>query len=247
MVQEQMAAIRSHYANMTGTTLSVWSGQADQGRLLDQNPRALLGVSSGAFFQPTGFVDPVHRRLISLAATDSLLDVVPRSSLHFTFLALSPDIFETVDELPHAFSSLQAIFADTVPAFSYRLTDLRLVPLPNCLLLAGVPDGQSLAVRQRLSDSLLESPWGEYLEARYRGFQIPPVIWHTTLARYGAERFPMVLRDLYAAHESEKIAALDLGRPELAVINYNWTVYTPMLSGEPIASGRKRTLDGVDR
>lgn len=219
-----MQPITDAYAAMTAQTLQAWQSHPGVGKLLvaDAN-RQHLGVSSGRNFMPTGKLQRLHGELLQLASADSLLDVVPAHGLHFTFLALAWDHFESADEVPAELQTLVPIFKETVARLNFRVCDLRLVPLKGALLLAGLPDAQTHATREQLARRVLQSPWRPHLEARYAGFPIPPLIWHITLARYAAEYAPQPLRDLYHHYSTTSFGDLELGEPQIGMINYNWT------------------------
>lgn len=219
-----MQEIIDTYTKMTEQTLQAWQSHPGVGDLLsaDQN-RQKLGVSSGRNFTPTGELQKLHSKLLQLSEKDPLLDVVPAQGLHFTFLALAWDHFASVDEMPPEINELVPIFKETVAGLNFRVCDLRLVPLKGALLLAGIPDAATHATRQKLAQRVLASPWKPHLEARYAGFPIPPQIWHITLARYAAEYVPQSLRDLYDHYRTTSFGDLELGEPQIGMINYNWT------------------------
>ncbi|MFN8444368.1 MAG: hypothetical protein U0175_26530 [Caldilineaceae bacterium] len=219
-----MQPIIDAYATMTQQTLQAWSAHPGIGAQQPAYPyKHQLGVSSGHPFAPSGVLKQLYDELCQLAATDPLYDVVPAHGLHFTFLALAWDRFNSIGEVPPEINELVPLFKETVAGLSFTVTDLRLVPLKNALLLAGLPDAQTYAVRQRLAQRVLQSSWRPHLEARYAGFPIPPLIWHITLVRYAAEYAPQPLRDLYQCYRTASFGSLELGEPQIGVINYNWT------------------------
>lgn len=219
-----MQPILDAYANMTQQTLQAWTAHPGIGETQPAYPyKHQLGVSSGRPFSPNGMLKQLHDKLCQLAEADPLYDVVPTHGLHFTFLALAWDRFNAIEEVPPEINELVPLFKATVAGLNFTVSDLRLVPLKNALLLAGLPDVQTYAIRQQLAQRLLQSAWRPYLEARYAGFPIPPLIWHITLVRYGAEYAPQPLRDLYQRYRRTSFGSLTLGEPQIGVINYNWT------------------------
>ena len=212
------------YAATTARTLQEWAAHPQIGAAvpIDLN-RQKLGVSSGRNFSPTGALQVLHAELLQLAADDPLLDVVPAHGLHFTFLALAWDYFDSLAELPPETAQTVAIFKETVAGLNFTVRDLRLVPLKGALLLAGIPTPESFARREALAQRLLQSNWRPYLEARYAGLPIPPLFWHITLVRYGAAYLPQPLRDLYHRYRTTTFDDLALGEPEIGAINFNWT------------------------
>lgn len=222
--ENKVQEILDTYASMTQQTLQAWADHPGIGPLQPPYPnRQQLGVSSGRSFTASGALSALHADLLRLAEADPLYDVVPAHGLHFTFLALAWDHFASLEELPPEIHELVPLFKTTVAGLNFTVTDLRLVPLKGALLLAGLPDPQSYAVRQQLATRVLQSTWRPYLEARYTGFPIPPRIWHITLVRYGAEYAPQSLRDLYQRYRTTAFADLQFGQPQIGIINYNWT------------------------
>lgn len=203
-------------------TLGAWAANPHTGDPLPPEPhRAQLGISSGKIFAARGALAQAHAELRALAAQDPLLDATPPTSLHFTFLALAWDRY-TLDTLPPEIQTLKPIFAKHTHGMDFSVDELRLLPLKNALVLAGLPSPNSFARRAALADELLGSAWAPLLRDRYRGFDIPPLFWHTTLARYGAPFAPASLRAFYARHASIPMGSLHFGEPVLAAVNYNW-------------------------
>ena len=142
--------------------------------------------------------------------------------LHSTFLAVTGHTYDALSDLPEL-DELRRIFARVCHGKSYGLRHLRLVALPNALLLAGYPDPETLARRHTLAENLLASPWQGSVRARYPGGPIPPVFWHSTLLRYQAERLPETIRRFYHARARERYGEVSLPIRLLAT-NYNWRI-----------------------
>lgn len=199
-----------------------WSQHPGIGSTL-QSPYApdLLGISSGNFLPPNRQLQKTLDDLLNAQRDDPLVDVIPQDQLHFTFLALSPHHYATVGELP-SLAPLREAFAccHNQPLI---VGNLRLVALPNALILAGIPSEDSMALRQRFVDHLRKTSWATHLTARYQGGPIPPVFWHTTLIRYHATYLPAPFRLFYAQHRH-----LDFGEIRLPIrllaVSYNWSV-----------------------
>jgi len=215
--------IESAYAAATQSTLDVWQDHADAGAVCSYpDDTAKLCVTSGCLFAQTGALADLHAGLTALAEVDARLDVVPASSMHFTFLAVSWGLFDAPSQAPAA-DELWAHFAAHVTDVRFVISRLRIVPLKNALILAGIPDPFTFGARQALAQVLLESRWQAHIEARYKGYSIPPLFWHTTLARANTEFAPLGLRDLFWAYRTRTFDDLRLGRPLLMLANYNWT------------------------
>ena len=222
------APILAAYERTRAATQDAWAANPRTGDPLPPEPhRAQLGISSGRIFAASGPLAQVHAELRALAAQDPLLDVTPANSLHFTFLALAWDRY-TLQTLPPELAALKPIFAKHTLGMDFAVTDLRLLPLKNALVLAGLPSPDSFARRNALAQELLASAWGPLLQGRYRGFDIPPLFWHTTLARYGAPFASQPLRDVYARHSAIGMGGLHFGQPLLAAVNYNWQQCHPL-------------------
>ena len=221
--------ILAAYEETTTATLKLWREHADCGDVEPyRDDTRRLCISSGCKFTSAGALRNLHDALLTLAKEDDAFDVTPVAGLHFSFLALSWGLYDEPSEYAHQADDLIAIFKQHTAGLHYRITQLRLVPLRNTLILAGVPDAASFAARQRFADAVMQSRWRSLLEARYAGYSIPPLFWHTTLARYNHQFAPATLRDVYAQFASCTFDDLSLGQPTLALVNYNWTRCFPM-------------------
>ena len=136
--------------------------------------------------------------------------------------------FEDVREIPDEFQCVREAYQELVSSLTFRVHRLRLHPLKNALLLAGIPDEDSFQTRERFAATLLSGPWASHLRARYEGFQIPPPLWHSTFARYEADYLPPEVRDLYHAYDGQQIETVEIGTLILACHNYNWTRFVAL-------------------
>jgi hypothetical protein len=220
-----MDEISQAYANRTEATLAAWRDHPDPGDPLPPSPnRQLLGVTSGCLFRAQGELAALHDELVELAARDSRLDVVPTDGLHFTFLALAWNRYASVEALPRPLAAVIPIFQQVASGLDYRLHSLRLVPLPNALVLAGLPDARTNQARQAFAEEVLATAWAPLIRDRYRDYPtIPPLFWHTTLARYGTHFASPALRRLYFRHKDISFGDLSLGRPQLVAASYGWS------------------------
>jgi hypothetical protein len=105
----------------------------------------------------------------------------------------------------------------------WKVNDLRLVPTRNALLLAGIPDMESLRIRKTITEEVLHSRWEPLIRERYKGFPIPPLIWHTTLMRSRREYLPESARQLFRDNRHAHFADIQIGFPILAAVTYNWS------------------------
>ena len=211
---------------MTTRGLDAWASASSAGEPIPADPlRKRLGVTSGRQFAPTGALIPLHAALLALAAGDPDVDVVPASSLHFTFLALAWDHYASAAEVPNT-SQLKPLFAARTREIPFTLGRLRLVAIPGALLLAGMPDPASAAARAGLAADLMAADWAPHIAERYRGYPFPPRIWHTTLARSRRQLATPGMRALFADYQNSAFDDLALGPPFLVAANYNWTLLT---------------------
>lgn len=211
------------YRTTTEKTLAAWERHPGVGEAVpEEDNRRHLGVSSGCLFQPRGQLSRCHQKLQHLASQDALLDVTPLEGLHFTFLALAWDYYSDLESLPLELSNLKRLYKQFVVTVDFRVDELRLVPLNNTLLLAGVPSVESYQMRQAFAEALLASPWRPHIEDRYKNHLIPPLFWHTTLARYRSSYASQALRELYFDYSNVTFGSLDLGKPQLVATTCNW-------------------------
>lgn len=217
------------YDEMTASTLKLWRehpGTGDVESYRDSTRR--LCFSSGCRMTAMGALREVHETLLALAKDDDAFDVTPAAGLHFSFLALSWGLYDEPDQYANDAGDLIAIFKQHTAGLHFRITQLRLVPLRNTLILAGVPDEASFIARNAFASAAMQAKWRALIEARYQGYAIPPLFWHTTLARYNRRYAPALLRNAYAQFAPCVFDDLSLGQPILALVNYNWTRYFPL-------------------
>lgn len=216
--------LEAEYAAMTARALDDWAREPNAGDRIPADPlRKRLGVSSGRTFLPTNGLASLHTALSALAADDDDADVVPASSLHFTFLALAWDHYARAQDVPNT-SQLRSLFAARTRGIPFILRRLRLVAMPGALLLAGISDPASAAAREGLAADLMAADWSPHIAERYRGYPFPPRIWHTTLARSRRQLATPGMRALFAEYRDSAFDDLTLGPPWLVAANYNWTI-----------------------
>ncbi|PWC19666.1 hypothetical protein [Brenneria corticis] len=210
------------YHSTSEATLQQWEKQSGIGELMKGHyyDTSRLAFTSG--FQPPA--TPDIRRLLAqldeLAGNDPLADVMPVYGLHFTFLPITQQIYSP-DRQPDNFSELQSLWQE-YEGKTVRISDLRLVALPGQLLLAGIPDKESIAARHQLASSLLASSWQEALRNRHANTPLPAPFWHSTLLRYRAQRLPEAFRQFFIAQRHQRYGSVH-GRLKLVLSNYNWT------------------------
>jgi hypothetical protein len=224
MSDEALSGPLAEYARLTASTLAAWRKHPETGDPVGLPPgRGALGITVGCWLPREDAVLAVHNRLAPLAATDMQMELVPRASLHYTFLALHWDLYDGWPAVPDELRQILPILDKHVNGLNFVVRDLRLVPLTNALLLAGMPDAACAAARQALVAELLTSPWRRFLEDRYAGYPLPPQVWHTTLARYRAGFASQAMRDVYFQNAALRIPKLSMGQPRLVLASETWS------------------------
>ncbi len=214
---------------MEKSTLSAWERAPGVGdRVPFPYDTDLLAFATGQKFQPIGSLLRLHDELLEAAESDPALLVVRQDCIHFTFLALSPHAYSGPANYPDRLLLLKRICREHLEGLDVAISSLRLVPLPNALLLAGIPDEKSLGRRSRFAAALLESEWADLIRARYGVHPIPPIIWHTTLARCRNELLPQAVRSLFFQYRDRSFEDIGLGQPILAAVAYDWSRIFPI-------------------
>lgn len=220
-------ALSALYEATSKRTLVAWQKTPDCGEVMQQgyyDPHK-LALASG--IQPTlstGIVS-LRQQLATLTSGDRLADVMPADGLHFTFLPLTLPLY-TDTEQPENIASLLEQWHRWQQS-TLHIRELRLVALPSQLLLAGIPDEESLQARQQFCDALLASPWRNHLIDRHAHTPLPAPFWHTTLLRYRAQYLPPSLRHFFLANRQQRYGSVE-GSLKLAQVNYNWTRVLPI-------------------
>lgn len=210
------------YRQTSDHTLSGWQQEQDGGAPLSESRYAKDKFALTAGIRPdiNDEIHPLLAELHRLSQRDPLADPMPFSALHFTFLAITQPIYielaAQVDftELQHAFNAITPL--------QVSLTQLRLVALPGQLLLAGIPDANSIAMRAAFTQRLLSTPWRTELQKRYPNTALPPPFWHSTLLRYEAEQLPQRFRSFFLDNRKTLCGAIEAPL-KLVMSNYNWS------------------------
>lgn len=211
------------YARTSEKTLAMWATQPDMGRIREEafyEPHK-LAITSG--IQPA-LTEPLKlllHELHELAQNDALADVMPFNGLHFTFFAITMPLYQPSD-IAKLDPFLLTAFKEHAKDLTVSISNLRLVALPNQLLIAGTPDVKSLAAKEAFASQLLDSPWREKLRERHGDIPLPPPFWHSTLLRYQADFLPARFRDYFHTQQSRIYGEVS-AQAQLAFTNYNWT------------------------
>lgn len=211
------------YTQTSENTLAKWAIHPGVGRVREEafyEPNK-LAITSG--MQPA-LTPPLHqllRELHELAHNDPLADVMPYTGLHFTFFAITMPLYQRRD-ISMLDQQLPTIFAEHANNLTASISNLRLVALPNQLLIAGIPDIESQSAKATFARQLLDSSWREKLRERHGDIPLPPPFWHSTLLRYQAQFIPRHFREYFLAHQSHHYGDVT-AQVKLAFTNYNWT------------------------
>ena len=216
----RLKQIAAAYHATRQRTLAVWQQSPGLGELAPPPYHPThRAYAIGSLFTPTPALEPI----ISRVATVEGVDGVARENLHYTFLALTPHQWDDFDAMsdPQFFAGAMRWHLSAV---AFEITDLRLLPLPNVLLLAGLPSIEMLDARDRLIAELLENATtATWLRERY-GNAFPPLFWHTTLARSRTALLPPPLRSLFNEFADTSFGTLAMPPPRLHAMNFDWTL-----------------------
>lgn len=218
---EVVNEIQNKYKYMHEDTLIKWQHHDDDNLTVEpMHHESHLGLCIGKHANVSSMLRDLMDELHSL--NDENLITTPLSGLHFAFLGCSKHIWSDVYDLPEEISDLKNVSHDVICDTDIKLNDLRLLSLPNSLLLVGLPDENSYEMRQELADRILQSKWREYLLDRYNQYAIPPFIWHITLARYKKQHFSEQIKSIYLSYVEKSFGSMQLGSPNLVAVNVDW-------------------------
>ncbi|MFU2317180.1 hypothetical protein [Rahnella sp. PCH160] len=215
------AIIQKAYDDATRRTLDEWNTHPDTGVIRTEpfyHPTR-LAITSGNRAGPD--MAGLLSALETAANGDPLADVAPLTGMHFTFFCITQALYDKPEDA-EGIAGLTDIFRKHCDGHTLHIQDLRLIALPDQLLLAGFPDEKSQRVRQSLVDDLMKTPWAEKIRERFPHTEIPQVFWHSTLLRYSAQYLPAPLRVWFLENQHKSFGSLSLP-VKLVMTNYNWT------------------------
>lgn len=216
--------VEEEYRRIEASALSAWDANPGMGSQIGLGYVAdLLGFSSGSKFSLFEALRQFMDELNRLSQSVEGLDILAERNLHFTFLALSQHRYSGADAFPENLSELKRVAKESLKSAPTYLSRLRLVPLSNAIVLAGVPDEESVSARAVFTEALLKSSWAPHLRQRYGQYSIPPLIWHTTLVRADRQYLPTAVRDLFHSWRRQDFGSLELDAPRVAAVTYNWS------------------------
>ncbi len=215
--------LQALYSTTSEKTLAKWAAQPERGEAMQQAfyNQHKLAITSGIKPALTGRLKNLLVEINELAQDDPLADAMPLSGLHFTFFAITMPVYQRGD-IADIDRNLSAIFANLAKNLNVSISNLRLVALPNQLLLAGTPDVKSYEAKEAFARQLLNTSWREKLRERHGDIPLPPPFWHSTILRYQADFLPARFREYFMAHQTDNYGDV-AAAVRLAFTNYNWT------------------------
>lgn len=221
-------SLQNLYRSTNENTAAMWAENAGIGEIKRGNyyDPVKLALASGIQPRVSTEVSRLIGELQQLIKDDSLADVLPTAGFHFTFLPLTPPLFNENEPLPQKVEELTKIWTG-FDAERIVIRDLRLVALPSQLLLAGIPDSPAIAMRQSFCEQVLDSHWKDELQTRHSGSPLPAPFWHSTILRYGADFLPASVRQFIIERLAVNFGDV-AGELKLARVNYNWTACYPL-------------------
>lgn len=214
------------YYQRSQETLRQWREPAIANRHDGFYPENLKAIAAG--IQPV-LTSPISTLLTDLqqqVLDDPLADIMHPDHFHLTFLAITPARYDRQHQ-PEGVEELQDIAVAHGVGSELTVRELRLVALPNQLLIAGIPDAAALAQRAALWQALRQSAWADALRERYPGSHQPPPFWHSTLLRYDAPLLPQSLQAFFKARINQRYGEIT-GRIGLRLVTYNWSKARPL-------------------
>ncbi|MDZ7279979.1 hypothetical protein N4G40_17140 [Pantoea eucrina] len=215
--------LQNLYRATNENTLNVWRQNAGIGNVKedDQYDPSTLALATSIRPALSAAVTRLIDELAQCTQRDPLADTLPANGFHFTFVPVTLPRYRAYERLPAEVDHLKQIW---VPfhGVNIAIRHLRLVALPNQLLLAGIPDAPAIALRQSFCDQVLDSYWKNALLQRHTGRPLPAPFWHSTLLRYRADFLPASVRRFFLTRQHVNVGDV-AGALTLAKVSYNWT------------------------
>lgn len=189
----------------------------------------LLALSSGSLYSlDKGYEGGESHLGRLLEELSSEQDISLTKTLHFTFLAITTNRY--VDsrafrqEHGESLKPLLSTFSSLTKDIQFTISNLRLVCLPDAILLAGIPSESAFRAREELSSFLVSSPLDKEYKERYRtASHLPPRFWHTTLVRGNTQFLDGRIRELFYRFQARDFGSLTLPPPHLTLCTFDWS------------------------
>jgi len=209
------------YHQRSQETLRLWRDPAAAEAHRGFYPEKLKAIATGIQPELTQPLQTLLTELQQRVLDDPLADIMQPAHFHLTFLAITPSRYDFAHP-PEGVDELRKIAAAHCLGSELSIRDLRLVALPNQLLIAGIPQAADVARRKAFWKALAGSDWAEPLRARYNGSDRPPPFWHSTLLRYEAPTLPDRLQQFFKARINQRYGDIT-GAIRLRLVTYNWS------------------------
>jgi len=213
------ASLEQIYRQRSQETQHIWQENPEQKTHSGFYPENLSAIATGIQPALNPQISELLAELGQLSQGDPLADVMHPDHFHLTFLAITPALYNNHRQ-PEAVSGLRKI-AEKYLHQTLRVRDLRLVALPNQLLIAGIPDAENSVQRTAFWRELQDSDWAGLLQQRYGGKE-PPLFWHSTILRYNATVLPDRLQRFFAQRSEQRYGEMT-GKIVLRLVSYNWS------------------------
>lgn len=156
-----------------------------------------------------------------VAQNDTTVHVTPGKGLHFTFFSITPHLYTGSNLPPH--ETLLEICLPILNQVEFVVHDLRLIALPDCLILGGIPTRTTYQLRHALAGALLQSDWKAAVRARHGSGKIP-IFWHTTIARSLTPICSASLQKIFKENQNKDYGSLSLPSPSLRAVSFDWSI-----------------------
>ncbi len=217
-----LESLHQAYEDVTQKTLKLWEKSAGCGVTRDEPfyPPTKLAISSGNRPALSPELLSLLGEMRACSRGDPLADPNPAAGVHFSFFPVTNALYDSVEEAQDR-DEVATIFTRCCADHVMHISQLRLVALPDQILLAGLPDAHSQQVRQHFAGALLASKWAGKVRARYPNGDIPQPFWHSTLLRYNAQFMSSELRSVFLRFQNHDFGEVSLP-VKLVMCNYNW-------------------------
>lgn len=222
------ATLEEIYRSANAKTVATWAEKTGIGKVKEANYYDPVKLALATGIQPplSAAVSRLITALQQCIQHDPLADLLPARGFHLTFLPLTLPLYKEHEPLPEKVAQLAAIWSD-YEAKKLVIRHLRLVALPDQLLLAGIPESPAADLRQTFCEQVMQSDWKAELLMRHAGRALPAPFWHSTILRYHADFLPDSLRRCFLEHQDRDYGEVS-GELILASVNYNWTTCHPL-------------------
>ncbi|RRZ93513.1 hypothetical protein [Erwinia sp. 198] len=209
------------YHQRSQETLHIWRNPTTAKAYSGFYPENLKAIATGIQPALTQPISTLLAELREVVLDDPLADIMQPDHFHLTFLAVTPSCYDQRHQ-PEGVEGLTRIAAAHCLEKELVVRELRLVALPNQLLIAGIANAADIARREAFWQALQHSDYAGLLKERYSGSARPPTFWHSTLLRYNAAVLPERLQQFFKARMNQRYGEIT-GTIQLRLVTYNWS------------------------